>query len=193
MKTRLFFLLFALLLLAAVAPLRALAAPADLYDGMAIDLSGFTPQQEQVIRNGIALFDDMASPQLQRPAVLHMSAVPGTTCTTTATWRGAQLVDVSITFGVARLGVGQVVHELMHVLQVENPAWNEQERDYASAHPYPDAGLGAWIDAQPPRPAGSEYCPHVVESTFEAGAGLAAYAATQPESVRWCLDHLSNP
>ena len=190
------------------------AAPAALYDGMAVQLSGFTPQQEQVIENGLALFDDMASPMLVRPSVLRMSAVPGAVSTTYASWTTVtginasvivggqpvgviahvnsqpQLSDVWITFGVDRLGVGQVVHELTHVVQIENPAWGDAERAYAASHPYPQSGMGLWIATPAPEPE-SEYCPRVIESTFEVGAGMAAYAETQPGDVRWCLAHLA--
>lgn len=166
------------------------AAPAALYDGMAVQLSGFTPQQDQVIENGLALFDDMASPHLQRPAVLRISAVPGTTDTTYASWQGGQFVGVWITFGTGNVGVPQVIHELQHVAQAENPAWGEAERAYAAAHPYPlDGALGTWIELAAPAPQ-SEFCPRVLELLM-ADAPRQHYVAQQPESVRWCLAHLA--
>jgi hypothetical protein len=181
----------ALLLSLATAAARPVhAAPVAVLRGMTVQMTGFTPQQEQVIRNGIALFDNMAAPTLAFPATLPVSAVPGTTSTTTATWRGTQLVGVAIAFGVDRLGVGQTVHELIHVAQLANPAWADQERAFAAAHPYPAVGFGAWLDLPTVAPAAPELCPRVIESLLEGGP-MAAYVGQQPEDVRWCLNHLA--
>lgn len=182
------FLLLTLLFATRVQPADAAAD----WDGIGVELAGFTPQQAQTLRDGFDLFADLASPQLARPALLRMSAVAGTTSTTYATWQGDRLVDVWITFGVDNLAVPQVVHELLHVTQAENPAWGMRERAYAAAHPYPlDGYLGSWIELPAPAPL-SEFCPRTLELLL-SGTPQRLYVQTQPDAVRFCLWQLSIP
>ncbi len=184
--------LAAAVVLGAVAGARPAPAQAAAdWDGIAVELTGFTPPQTAVLADGFALFGDLAAPVLRRPARLRVAAVPGVVSTTWATWRGSELVDVWVTFGTERLGVAQVVHELIHVTQLLNPAWGDRERAFAAAHPYPAAVMDGWLAMSAPWPE-SEYVPRIVESLYEGG-GMRDAVLTQPEAVRWALWALATP